>query len=199
MEELGMVHAIRLFAYPPIPSFPFLIFLPSFPISFSTSIYQSILLFSKTIRSSYHSPALTVHSAIHPASQPAVYRLSFPPWCACCLWTPTKGYMHSVYWRVYGWYITELDIYNHTCMAYAGRDCGIHWLGSVYLTGLGESSDKLDSLDAMDRICFIYGGLVYLLFMVMICFICDIVFIICWWWFVLFMLIIWLVGLIGLI
>lgn len=55
--------------------------------------------------------------------------------------------MHGVCWRVYGWYITELDILGYTCMAYAGRDCGIHWLGSVYLTGLGESSDKLDSLD----------------------------------------------------
>ena len=54
-------------------------------------------------------------------------------------------------WRVHGWYITELDIHvNHTCMAYTGRDCGIHWLGRVYLTGLGEETDSLDSLDSMD-------------------------------------------------
>lgn len=39
---------------------------------------------------------------------------------------------------------------NHTCMAYTGRDCGIHWLGNIYLTGLGEETDSLDSLDNMD-------------------------------------------------
>lgn len=46
---------------------------------------------------------------------------------------------------------------NHTCMAYAGRDCGIHWLGRVYLIGLGEETDSLDSLDSInDLFC---GGL----------------------------------------
>lgn len=61
-------------------------------------------------------------------------------------------YMHGVCWRVCGWYITEPDILGHTCMAYAGRDCGIHWLGRVYLTGLGEETDKLDSMDGLDGI-----------------------------------------------
>lgn len=52
-------------------------------------------------------------------------------------------------WRVHGWYIGS-DIHsNHTCMAYAGRDCGIHWLGNIYLTGLGEGTDSLNSLDSM--------------------------------------------------
>lgn len=41
-------------------------------------------------------------------------------------------------------------------MAYTGRDCGIHWLGKIYLTGLGEETNSLDSLDSMD------GGLFYL-------------------------------------
>lgn len=46
----------------------------------------------------------------------------------------------------------ESDIHvNHTCMAYTGRDCGIHWLGSIYLTGLGEGTNSLDSLDSMDN------------------------------------------------
>lgn len=54
---------------------------------------------------------------------------------------------------------------NHTCMAYAGRDCGIHWLGKIYLTGLGEETDSLDSLDSMDSglfhlvVCLSFGAI----------------------------------------
>ena len=77
--------------------------------------------------------------------------------------------MHGVYWRVYGWYITELDIHGHTCMAYAGRDCGIHWLGRVYLTGLGESSDKLDSMDGLDSV----DGWIIIIVWMIGCFVCE--------------------------
>lgn len=46
---------------------------------------------------------------------------------------------------------------NHTCMAYTGRGCGIHRLGRVYLIGLGEETNSLDSLDSMNDL--FYGWL----------------------------------------
>ena len=109
---------------------------------------------SKTVQSPYRSiqSSRTSTPAIHPYCH-SLSCIIFPSLhgvhVACEL---PMGYMHGVYWRVYGWYITELDIHGHTCMAYAGRDCGIHWLGRVYLTGLGESSDKLDSLDDLNKL-----------------------------------------------
>ena len=148
--------------------------------------FHSYIL-SKTVQSPYRflisvpsNPTLFTHRSRHTSGpQPVMYRLSFPPWCVYCLWTPVGIYMHGVCWRVHGWYITEPDIFNHTCMAYAGRGCGIHWLGKVYLTGLGEETDKLDSMDGIYSwiIWIIIWMMIYfilrivLLFVIMICFI----------------------------
>lgn len=150
-----MVHVIRLSHSSQSISIFFYSFLSFHPCQNSPISVSSI------------SNPLPVPRSCHTPIATACRVSSFLPSMVCMLPVNSYlGYMHGVCWRVYGRYITELDIHvNHTCMAYAGRDCGIHWLGRVYLTGLGENSDKLDSLDVMD------GDLFYLYRIVSI--ICD--------------------------
>lgn len=159
-----MVHVVHLSSSPPIliniTSIPFLPFHP--------------FILSKTVQSPYRFlisvpfHPYSVHRSCHTSSATACRVSSFLPSIVCML--PVNSYleyMHGVCWRVYGWYITELDIHGHTCMAYAGRDCGIHWLGRVYLTGLGECSDKLDSMDGLDSV----DGWIIIMVWMMVCFV----------------------------
>lgn len=148
-----MVHTIRLSSTPPFP------IINVHPIH----SYPSIL--SKTVQSPFRSiisvPSnpipfhlgITSRTSLLPyISTTACHVSSFLPsimvHVACEL--PLGDTCTAYVWRVHGRYITELDIHGYTCMAYAGRDCGIHWLGRVYLTGLGEETDKLDSMDDLD-------------------------------------------------